>query len=112
MIIRRKCSMLGKIHRVAVVFLLFYYLYGTIYQLLKTPDKFPVYHFVLLPVVIAVTFYAGYFISKVKAAAAAVVQKILLFFSLVLVTFNVAVIIMPVELQRTQVKPVPTPASS
>ncbi len=95
----------------AVVFLLFYYLYGTIYQLLKSPDKFPVYHFVLLPVLIFLAFYAGYFISKIKVAPAAVVQKIFLVFSLVLVAYNV-VIILPVELQRVQVKQDPSPVSS
>jgi hypothetical protein len=96
----------------AVAFLLFYYFYGTIYQLLVSPDKFPVYHFVLLPVVIALAFYAGYFISKIKPAAAAIAQKTLLFLSLVLVTFNVAVVILPVELQRVHLKQDPSPVSS
>ncbi len=96
----------------AVAFLLFYYLYGTIYQVLVTPDRIPVYHFVLLPVVIFVAFYVGYFISKIKASPAAVVQKILLVFALVLVTYNVVVIILPVELQRARVKPIPSPVSS
>jgi hypothetical protein len=94
----------------AGVFLVFYYLYGTIYQQLISPDKFPVYHFVLLPVVIAVAFYAGYFISKIKPAPADVVQKILLFFALFLVAYNV-VIILPVELQRVSVKQDPSPVT-
>ena len=95
----------------AGVFLLFYYFYGTIYHRLISPDKFPVYHFVLLPVVIVVAFYAGYFISKIKPAPAALVQKIFLFFSLFLVAYNV-VIIVPVELQRVHLKPDPSPVSS
>jgi hypothetical protein len=96
----------------AVVFLVFYYLYGTIYNLLVSPDKFPIYHFVLLPVVIFVAFYAGFFISKIKPPALAVVQKILLFFSLVLVAYNVVVIILPVELQRARLKQDPSPVLS
>jgi len=96
----------------AVVFLIFYYFYGTIYNLLVSPDKLPVYHFVLLPVVIFVVFYAGFFISKIKAAPAAGVQNILLLFALVLVAYNVVFIIAPVELQRAHVKQDPSPVLS
>jgi hypothetical protein len=93
-------------------FLLFYYLYGSIYQKLISPDKFPVYHFVLLPVVLALAFYAGFFISKIKPSPAAVIQKAFLFFSLFLVGYNVVVIILPVELQRARYKQNPSPVAS
>jgi hypothetical protein len=95
----------------AVAFLLLYYFYGSIYHLLIQPDKFPVYHFILLPLVIALAFYAGYFISKIKAVPASVVQKILLFASAFLVAYNV-VIILPVEWQRVRPKPAADPVAS
>ena len=95
----------------AAVFLAFYYLYGTIYRLLVQPDKFPVYHFVLAPVVIAVACYAGFFIAKIKPLAAGIAQNVLLYLALFLVAYNV-VIILPVELQRAQFKADPSPVSS
>jgi hypothetical protein len=95
----------------AVVFLLLYYLYGWIFRQLADQDKFSVYHFVLVPVVIAVAFYAGFFIAKIKPFAAGIAQNVLLFLSLFLVAYNV-VIILPVELQRVQFKAAPSPVSS
>jgi len=94
----------------AVVFLLFYYLYGTIYRLLVKPDKFPVYHFILLPLVIVLACYAGYFIARIKPAALAVAQKVFLFLSLFLVAYNV-VIILPVEIQSILSRVDPTPVA-
>jgi len=94
----------------AVVFLLFYYLYGSIYRLLMTPDKFPVYHFILLPLVIALVGYAGYFISMIKPVPASIAHKVLLFLSIFLVAYNV-VIILPAELQKVPSKQDPSPVS-
>ena len=95
----------------AVAFVLLYYLYGTIYRQLVHLDKFPVYHFVLLPVVIALAFYIGFFISKIRPFAAGIAQNVLFYLSLFLVAYNV-VIILPVELKTISLKADPTPVAS
>jgi hypothetical protein len=91
----------------ATAFLLFYYTYGFLFRQLMKPDKFAVYHFSLLPLMIALAIYAGVFISRLKPAVAASVKNIFLMMSAVLVVYNLAVI-SPVEWQKAQQKKAPT----
>jgi hypothetical protein len=77
----------------SVVFILFFYLYGFIYRELVKLDKFPVQHYTLLPVVIILAGYAGYFIAKLRPGPAAAAQKILLFITAALLVFNLVIII-------------------
>jgi hypothetical protein len=90
----------------ATAFMLFYYTYGLLYNLLMKPDRFPVYHFSLLPLVIALAIYVGFFISHLKPGVAASLKNILLMMSAVLVVYNLAVIT-PVEIQKAQQKKAP-----
>jgi hypothetical protein len=85
----------------ATAFMVFYFTYGGLYQLLIQPDRFSVYHFALLPLVIAVAIYTGLLISRLKPAVAASLEKILLVVSAALVVYNLA-IITPVEVQKVQ----------
>ena len=85
----------------ATAFMLFYFTYGYIYRLLMKPDKLPVYHFTLLPLVIAVAVYAGLFVTRMKPNMANSLQNTLLVMTLALVVYNLAVIA-PVEVQKTQ----------
>ncbi len=93
----------------ATVFLIFYFTYGFVYRQLIAPDKFPVYHFSLLPLMIALAIYLGFFISRLKPAVTAALKNILLLSSAVLVVANLA-IIATTEVRKTQEKkttPVP-----
>lgn len=80
-------------------FMVFYYLYGYIYNRLVNLDLFPVYHFILLPIIVTLGIYAGYFISLVKGVAVVSIQKVLVFVSVALVVINLVVTI-PVEVQK------------
>jgi hypothetical protein len=90
----------------ATAFLLFYYTYGLLFRLLMKPDKFAVYHFSLLPLMIALAIYAGVFISHLKPAVAVSLRNIFLLMSVMLVVYNLAVIT-PVEVQKGQQKIAP-----
>jgi hypothetical protein len=85
----------------ATAFMLFYFTYGFLYRLLVKPDRFPVYHFSLLPLVIALAIYAGLFTSRLKPIVAAALQNVLLVMFLTLVIYNLAVVT-PVEAQKVQ----------
>ena len=97
----------------AAVFVLFYYLYGVLYNGLLRIDRFPVRHLMLVPVVVSLGVYAGYFIARLPILAAAVAQKIALWVALALIGFNL-VITAPVEVQKVvQAAPVrPTAQAS
>ena len=98
----------------AAAFMIFYFTYGLLYQLLMKPDKFAVYHFSLLPLVIALAIYAGFFISRMKPGIAVSLRNILLLMSMALVIYNLAVIT-PVEVEKTQQKkaaPIPVSGGS
>ncbi len=94
-----------------IAFLLLYYFYGSIDHLLLQPDKYPIYHFVLLPVLLFVAFYIGYFIAKIKTGLVSGVQSVLLFAMVIMVAYNV-VIILPVEWQMAHAKPAASQAAS
>ncbi len=83
----------------AAVFVLFYYLYGYGYRWLLNQDKFPVQHFILLPLAIFLVGYAGYFIAFIKPTVARTLQKVLLVIAAGLVFYNLA-ITAPVEAQK------------
>jgi hypothetical protein len=87
----------------AVAFVLFFYLYGFIYRELVKLDKFPVQHFVLLPVILVLAGYGGYFIARTKPGPAAAAQKILLSITAALLILNL-MIITPVEAQKAAPK--------
>jgi len=87
----------------AVVFLLFYFTYGYLYRQLMKPDKFPVYHFSLLPLIIVLAIYVGFLISRLKVNVAVSLQNSLLVMAIALVIYNLAVIA-PVEVQKVQQK--------
>ena len=87
----------------AAAFMLFYFTYGFVYRLLMKPDKIAVYHFSLLPLVIALAIYTGFFISRLKPGIVASLENILLVVALALVIYNL-VIITPVEVQKIQQK--------
>ncbi len=59
----------------ATVFMVFYYTYGLLYQWLVSADKFPVYHFSLLPLMIVIAIYTGLFISHLKPGVANSIKK-------------------------------------
>ena len=91
------------------VFMAIYYLYGGLYNGLVALDRFPVRHFILLPVVVSLGIYAGYFLSLIRVDIVAVLQKIALWVSLGLVGFNL-VLIAPVEIQKAAATAVPAAA--
>ncbi len=85
----------------AAAFMLFYFTYGWLYRLLLKPDRFPVYQFTLLPLVIAAAIYTGLFISRLKPSIAVPLQNVLLVIFVTLVVYNL-VVIAPVEVQKAQ----------
>lgn len=100
----------------AVAFALAYYGYGYLYHYLIKLDWFPVYHFMLLPVVFVAVGYAGYGLFYLKPEVTRALQNILLVTAAVLVTYNVAVTV-PVEVNAVKASPIepkeaPTPAAA
>jgi hypothetical protein len=87
----------------ATVFVLFYFSYGYFYNQLVLFDQFPVYHFTLLPLVLVMVIYAGYFLTFIKPDVALKIHNITLLVFLFLVTLNVG-ITLPVEVQKNQPK--------
>ncbi len=83
-----------------VVLVVFYYLYGPVYQYLKDKHWFAVEHYVLLPLVVALTMLIGYGLWRVRASILAGLQKVLLVVSVALVGFNLIAAV-PVEVQKT-----------
>jgi hypothetical protein len=87
----------------ATAFMLFYFSYGFIYRLLMKPDMYPIYHFTLLPLMVALALYAGLFISRLKPNIAISLKNSLLIMAMTLVVYNLAVIT-PAEVQKAQQK--------
>jgi ABC-type multidrug transport system fused ATPase/permease subunit len=84
-----------------VIFLVLNYLYGSLYNFLLVKDRFPVEHFILLPVYIYFVCYAAYIFNFLRTDLREGIQKILVVVALVFVGYNIATAI-PVELQKTQ----------
>jgi hypothetical protein len=98
----------------AVAFMLFYFTYGVLYQVLMKPDKFAVYHFALLPFIILLAIYIGFAIARLKPGIAFPLRNSLMVMSAALVVYNLAVI-SPVEVQKVQQKkaaPIPVTGAS
>lgn len=91
-------------------FMVLFYLYGFIYHFLLDLNLFPVQHFILLPLVITLGIYAGYFIARIKASVADVIQKILAIVSVALVVFNLAITV-PVEVRKAAARPSKAPVA-
>ncbi len=91
-------------------FMILYYIYGNIYSLLVHKDLFPVYHFILLPIIVTAGIYLGYFISLVKLVIIAAIQKVAVLVSVGLVVLNL-VVTLPVEVQKNISKQAPALAT-
>jgi hypothetical protein len=93
------CVMNGQATKAAnasVVFLIFFNLYGIIYDYLYQQDVIQVYDFTLLPLVLLLAFYASLLITKVNPER---FWRISIFFLGVLIAFNVFKII-PIEIAK------------
>lgn len=88
----------------AAIFMIIYYVYGIFYRLLIKWNLFRVQHFTLLPLMIALAVYVGYLITLIKRPVLAQVNKILMVVTLVLVSYNLA-LIATVEIKRDWLKP-------
>jgi len=84
----------------AAVFMIFYFFYGTVFRLFVKLDKFSVDHFTVLPVVLILAGYAGYFLKSLKPRIATVLQRGLAVIALLLVVFNITVSAMAVKAQK------------
>lgn len=85
----------------AAIFMAFFYSYGPLFRFLVKLNRIPIEHYTLLPVVIIIACYAGYFASKIKPKTAESLQNILLLVLVVLIGYNVATAV-PVEIQKAQ----------
>ena len=85
----------------AVTFALAFYGYGYLYHYLLKLDRFPVYHFMLLPLVLVLVGYAGYGLSRLKPGVTRALQNVLLVVAAALVAYNVIVTV-PAEVKAVQ----------
>jgi hypothetical protein len=98
----------------AAVFMVFYFLYGVIFHQLTELDKFPVDHFTVLPVVVIVAGYIGYFLKFLKPKLAAGLQRVLVVICLVLVIYNLSATVITASAQKAAPvqKPIPLTGTS
>ncbi len=87
----------------ALIFLIFFYLYGSIFEYSRQIDIVLVENYLLLPLVVVIAGYAGYFVTKLKRKTLASIQGILLLLLTVLVLFNV-ILAVPAEMRSAQGK--------
>lgn len=83
----------------AFLFMVLFLTYGSIYKLLTKADLFPVRHFNLLPLVILLGGYLGWFASRLSAEMSKKLWMVLVSLAGLLVVFNL-VRIVPLELQK------------
>lgn len=86
-----------------VGFMVLFYGYSPLYQLLLKRDWLQVEHYTLIPLVLVAAGYLGYLIARIPPKTAAGARNILLLVVSVLVVFNIASAV-PGELQKAQAK--------
>lgn len=83
----------------AFLFMLLFLTYGSVYEILTKADFFPVRHFNLMPLVIVIGMYLGWFVSKMSGGMSKKFWMVLVSMASLLVIFNLAKII-PIEIQK------------
>jgi hypothetical protein len=96
----------------AVIFIGANYMYGNVYDLLTEYNRFPVEHFVLLPVMLYLAFYAAYFFNFLNAGLRKAARSILLVMTLAVIGYNLITAV-PAEIQKANLaKPAPASAAA
>lgn len=84
----------------AAVFVVFYYLYGSIAHFVMRWSKSFAQPAILLPLVIILALALGYLVTRIKPQIATPVQRLLLVISAALVIFNLFAVTIPAEAQK------------
>lgn len=87
----------------AAIFLVFFHLYGLVYNILLKRDAFQVEHYTLLPFFLLLAGYAAWLLAKLPLRGAGLVFKAVLLLFGVLSLFNL-VRALPVEVSKMQLK--------
>lgn len=85
----------------AVVLLIFFHTYGTVYSRLVVANKVQIEHYTLLPLVIYVALYAAFLVGKLNLQIARSIRDVLLLVVSALVLYNAA-LILPAEMEKSQ----------